>query len=45
MGHDFGLLRIDYMFTSPNVTPLATSTDCTPRGSDHCIVHGEFEVK
>jgi vancomycin resistance protein VanJ len=45
MGHDFALLRIDYIFSSPNVTPLSTWVDCTPRGSDHCIVHGEFEMK
>ena len=44
MSHDLALLRIDYIFTSPNVTPLATSVDCTPRGSDHCILHGEFEL-
>jgi endonuclease/exonuclease/phosphatase family metal-dependent hydrolase len=45
MGHDFGLLRIDYMLTSPDVKPLAISSDCTPRSSDHCVVHGEFEVR
>ena len=45
MSHAFALLRIDYMFSSPNVVPLATSVDCTPRGSDHCIVHGEFELR
>jgi vancomycin resistance protein VanJ len=45
MNQDFALLRIDYLFSSPNITPLATSVDCTARGSDHCIVHGEFEVK
>jgi exonuclease III len=45
MGQNFAVLRIDYMFSSPNVSPLATSVDCTPRGSDHCIVHGEFEIK
>jgi len=39
------LLRIDYMFSSPNVTPLAMWADCTPRGSDHCSTHGKFELK
>lgn len=42
---DFALLRIDYMFSSPNVKPLAMWVDCTPRGSDHCITHGRFEIK
>jgi vancomycin resistance protein VanJ len=41
---NFGLLRIDYLLNSPNVTPLQTSVDCTPRGSDHYIVGGTFEV-
>jgi vancomycin resistance protein VanJ len=45
MNHAFALLRIDYQFSSPNVTPLSSRVDCTPRGSDHCIVAGEFEVK
>ncbi|MEO8287915.1 MAG: endonuclease/exonuclease/phosphatase family protein [Chloroflexota bacterium] len=44
MDKNLAILRIDYMFSSPNVLPLATSVDCTPRGSDHCIVHGRFEV-
>ena len=39
------LLRIDYLMASPNVTPLSMTTDCTPRGSDHCIVRGHFEIK
>lgn len=33
-----GLLRIDLVLTGPGVQPTAISTDCTPRGSDHCIV-------
>jgi endonuclease/exonuclease/phosphatase family metal-dependent hydrolase len=41
----FGLLRIDYLLSNKRVTPLRTSTDCTPRGSDHCIVTGVFEVQ
>ena len=44
MQYPFGLLRIDYMLTSPNVTPLGTSVDCTPMGSDHCILSGQFEI-
>lgn len=41
----FALLRIDYIFSSLNITPLALQTDCTPGASDHCIVEGKFEVK
>ena len=36
----FGLLRIDLLFSANGVTPVAVSQDCTPRGSDHCIVAG-----
>lgn len=36
----FGLLRIDYLFMANGVAPLSTSPDCTPRGSDHCIIAG-----
>lgn len=39
------LLRIDYLLASPTVTPLGMTTDCTPRGSDHCLVRGRFEIK
>lgn len=42
---NIGLLRIDYLLTSPDVTPLRLSTDCTPRGGDHCIVEGVFEMQ
>lgn len=41
----FALLRIDYIFSSPNITPLSLQADCTPSASDHCIVEGAFEVK
>jgi vancomycin resistance protein VanJ len=44
MGVPLALLRIDYLFSSPNVTPLAVTTDCTPRGSDHCLVRGTFAL-
>jgi|GEM_PF-630716 len=36
------LLRIDYLFSSPNVVPLDTTVDCTLRGSDHCTLSGVF---
>lgn len=42
---NIGLLRIDYLLTSPDVTPLRVSSDCTPRGGDHCIVQGVFEMQ
>ncbi len=42
---DWALLRLDYLFSGPGVVPLSTQVDCTPRGSDHCIVHGTFEVR
>jgi len=45
MNMGISLVRIDYMFASPNVTPISLSTDCTPRGSDHCILRGRFEVR
>jgi endonuclease/exonuclease/phosphatase (EEP) superfamily protein YafD len=38
-------LRIDYLFSSPNIIPQAASVDCTPRGSDHCTLFGRFEIK
>jgi vancomycin resistance protein VanJ len=45
INRDLPLLRIDYIFSSPNVTPLHASTDCTPRGSDHCIVYATFQLR
>lgn len=36
----FGLLRIDYLFSANGVAPVTVGVDCTPRGSDHCIVEG-----
>jgi endonuclease/exonuclease/phosphatase (EEP) superfamily protein YafD len=31
-----GLLRIDYVLSTPDLVPIAFQTDCTPRGGDHC---------
>jgi vancomycin resistance protein VanJ len=45
MSKSLPLLRIDYQFSSPNVTPLNTSLDCTPRDSDHCMVYGTFAIE
>lgn len=36
--------RIDYMFVSPNIKPLDLDTDCVSRGSQHCILIGQFSV-
>lgn len=44
LGWPLPLLRIDYLFGGPGVTPLRASVDCTPRGSDHCLVQGSFAV-
>jgi vancomycin resistance protein VanJ len=40
----FGLLRIDHMLSTAAVRPLRLAVDCTPRGSDHCILTGTFEL-
>ncbi len=45
MQSGFALIRIDYLLSSPQLRPLATTTDCTPRGGDHCIVRGVFELQ
>jgi endonuclease/exonuclease/phosphatase family metal-dependent hydrolase len=41
----FGLLRIDYIFSSPQLTPVESSSDCTPYGSDHCPVTASFVMR
>jgi endonuclease/exonuclease/phosphatase (EEP) superfamily protein YafD len=38
----FGLLRIDYLLASHRFVALAAAPDCTPRGSDHCLVSAIF---
>jgi vancomycin resistance protein VanJ len=43
-GLPFGLLRIDYLFSANGVAPLSIGVDCTPRGSDHCIVQGRMAL-
>lgn len=39
-----GMLRIDYMFSANGLTPLALDADCTWRGSDHCLLVGDFAL-
>ncbi len=34
----FGLLRIDYVWSANGIEPIAIGPDCTPRGSDHCLL-------
>jgi vancomycin resistance protein VanJ len=41
----FVLLRIDYLLAGPGVRAVAAGTDCTPRGSDHCVVRGVVELE
>lgn len=45
MGREWPVLRIDYLLSGPTVTPLQTSVDCRPRGSDHCAIFGTFAVE
>ena len=41
----FGLLRIDMVLTAGAARPLSIEPDCTPRGSDHCILYATIEVR
>lgn len=38
----FGLLRIDYLLASPDFVASSAGPDCTPRGSDHCLIVATF---
>lgn len=38
------LVRIDRALGGPGVVPVAVRTDCTWRGSDHCVLTAAFEV-
>ncbi len=40
-----GLLRIDYILAGGGLRPLALTTDCEPRGSDHCLLVGEVALE
>jgi endonuclease/exonuclease/phosphatase (EEP) superfamily protein YafD len=39
-----GVLRIDHFLGGPGTRPLDVREDCTPRGSDHCILLGEAAI-
>lgn len=38
----FGLLRIDYVLASSTFVALSAGPDCTPLGSDHCLLTATF---
>jgi vancomycin resistance protein VanJ len=40
----FGVLRIDYLFAGGGIVPTEISEDCTPRGTDHCVVRAAVAV-
>lgn len=42
--HGLALIRIDRILTGPGTAPSAFGTDCTFRGSDHCVLHATVEV-
>jgi vancomycin resistance protein VanJ len=44
MDQGMALLRIDYLFSSPGISPLHVTTDCSTGDSDHCTVLGEFAL-
>ncbi|MDQ3706059.1 MAG: endonuclease/exonuclease/phosphatase family protein [Chloroflexota bacterium] len=39
------LLRIDYIFSGPNLRPLQFEVDCKSKSSDHCALMGKFELQ
>jgi vancomycin resistance protein VanJ len=42
--HGLAVIRIDRILTGPGTVPTASSTDCTFRGSDHCLLHATVAV-
>ncbi len=40
----FGVLRIDHVLVGPGVDPVSISADCTPRGSDHCLLRASVRI-
>lgn len=45
LGVQWGLLRIDYLFSAGEIRPLALTTDCSSRASDHCLLVGRFALE
>jgi vancomycin resistance protein VanJ len=37
-GLPFGVLRIDMVLVGPGLAPVSSRSDCSPTGSDHCVV-------
>jgi len=42
--HGLAAVRIDRILTGPGTAPTAFGTDCTFRGSDHCVLHATVAV-
>ena len=42
--HGVALVRIDRILAGPGTAPTAFGTDCTFRGSDHCVLHATVAV-
>jgi hypothetical protein len=42
--HGVALIRIDRILTGQGTAPTAFDTDCTFRGSDHCVLHATVAV-
>jgi endonuclease/exonuclease/phosphatase family metal-dependent hydrolase len=40
----FGILRIDYVLSGNGAVPRSLAVDCTPSGSDHCLLHAAVWV-
>ena len=40
----FPFIRIDHIWVSDDMTPLAAGVDCRETGSDHCLVWGEVAL-
>lgn len=39
-----GLMRIDMVFAGNGARPVSMTADCTPRGSDHCLVRATLAL-
>ncbi|MCS7001795.1 MAG: endonuclease/exonuclease/phosphatase family protein [Dehalococcoidia bacterium] len=44
IGLPVAIIRIDYLFSSPELTPLRITTDCGRHGSDHCALRGVYAL-
>jgi endonuclease/exonuclease/phosphatase (EEP) superfamily protein YafD len=39
-----GVARIDMVFGGNGVRPVSMTVDCTPRGSDHCLIRASMAL-